>query len=186
MGVINVGFGMAIAITEDHQALATTASEFLQKREVRRAARDLLEAETEPMPAMWDDIVNLGWLGLHIPPPKEAYSREWRERTYARIGEFLVANPAYHGAYGLAWVIDPAVAEISPHLAHVRELLHDGGAVMFPTDTADAATVENATSTSKTRRRLYEEGVYAPTDHALVWRRHDLIQWATTVTSDHA
>src|SRR5688500_17466505 len=61
---------MAIAITEDHQALATTASEFLQKREARRAARNLLEAETEPMPAMWDDIINLGWLGLHLP---EAY-----------------------------------------------------------------------------------------------------------------
>jgi alkylation response protein AidB-like acyl-CoA dehydrogenase len=61
---------MPIAITEDHQALASTAAEFLQKREARRAARELLEAETEPMPAMWDDIVNLGWLGLHVP---EAY-----------------------------------------------------------------------------------------------------------------
>src|SRR5437899_6411328 len=58
---------MAIAITEDHQALASTASEFLQKREARRASRDLLETETEPMPAMWDDIINLGWLGLHVP-----------------------------------------------------------------------------------------------------------------------
>ena len=61
---------MAIAITEDHQALASTAAEFLQKREARRASRDLLEAETEPLPAMWDDIINLGWLGLHVP---EAY-----------------------------------------------------------------------------------------------------------------
>ena len=57
---------MAIAITEDHRALASTAAEFLHKREVRRAARELLEAETEPMPQSWDDIVNLGWLGLHI------------------------------------------------------------------------------------------------------------------------
>src|SRR5688572_15500968 len=61
---------MAIAITEDHQALAATAAEFLQKREARRASRDLLESEAEPMPAMWDDIINLGWLGLHLP---EAY-----------------------------------------------------------------------------------------------------------------
>src|SRR5215213_6497108 len=58
---------MPIAITEDHRALASTAAEILQKREVRRAARELLEAETEPRPAMWDDIVNLGWLGLHVP-----------------------------------------------------------------------------------------------------------------------
>jgi 3-oxochol-4-en-24-oyl-CoA dehydrogenase len=61
---------MAIAITEDHQALARTAAEFLHKREARRAARELLEAETEPLPSMWDDIINLGWLGLHVP---EAY-----------------------------------------------------------------------------------------------------------------
>jgi alkylation response protein AidB-like acyl-CoA dehydrogenase len=58
---------MAIAITEDHQALASTAGEFLQKRQARRAARELLEAESEPMPEMWDDIINLGWLGLHVP-----------------------------------------------------------------------------------------------------------------------
>ncbi|MHB1923683.1 MAG: acyl-CoA dehydrogenase family protein, partial [Acidimicrobiales bacterium] len=62
---------MAIAITEDHQALASTAAEFLQKRQVRRASRDLLEAESEPMPETWDDIINLGWLGLHVP---EEYS----------------------------------------------------------------------------------------------------------------
>src|SRR2546423_11908008 len=61
---------MAIAITEDHLSLARTAAEFLQKREARRASRDLLEAPSEPMPAMWDDIINLGWLGLHVP---EAY-----------------------------------------------------------------------------------------------------------------
>ena len=58
---------MAIAITEDHQALASTAAEFLQKREARRASRELLEADNEPMPSMWDDIINLGWLGLHVP-----------------------------------------------------------------------------------------------------------------------
>ena len=58
---------MSIAITDEHRALASTASDFLNKREARRAARDLLEADTEPTPVLWDDIVNLGWLGLHLP-----------------------------------------------------------------------------------------------------------------------
>ena len=58
---------MSIAITEDHQSLARTASDFLLKREARRAARDLLEVEAEPKPVLWDDLVNLGWLGLHLP-----------------------------------------------------------------------------------------------------------------------
>ena len=58
---------MSIAITEDHRALASTASDFLQKRDARRASRELLETATESLPAMWDDVVNLGWLGLHLP-----------------------------------------------------------------------------------------------------------------------
>jgi len=58
---------MSIAITDDHRALAETASNFLLKRDARRAARDLLEAAVEPMPAFWNDLVELGWLGLHVP-----------------------------------------------------------------------------------------------------------------------
>src|SRR5437764_11177779 len=58
---------MSIAITDDHRALAETVSDFLLKREARQAARDLLESRTEPMPALWDELVNLGWLGLHVP-----------------------------------------------------------------------------------------------------------------------
>ncbi|MGK2958635.1 MAG: acyl-CoA dehydrogenase [Acidimicrobiales bacterium] len=58
---------MSIAISDDHKALADTVSDFLLKRDARRAARDLLESKTEPMPDFWADLVNLGWLGLHIP-----------------------------------------------------------------------------------------------------------------------
>ncbi|MFM8304290.1 MAG: acyl-CoA dehydrogenase [Actinomycetota bacterium] len=58
---------MSIAITEDHRALADTAADLLRKRDTRGAARTLLEAPEEPMPAVWEDIVELGWLGLHVP-----------------------------------------------------------------------------------------------------------------------
>src|SRR5438270_13344246 len=58
---------MSIAITDDHRALAEPVSDFLLKREARQAARDLLESRTEPMPALWGELVNLGWLGLHVP-----------------------------------------------------------------------------------------------------------------------
>src|SRR2546423_10411147 len=57
---------MSIAITDDHKALASTASDFLSKRDARGATRPLLEADTDPMPEMWDDEDNLGWLRLHI------------------------------------------------------------------------------------------------------------------------
>ncbi len=58
---------MSIAITEDHTALADTAADFLASRGSLAAARALLEAPDEPMPALWDDLASLGWLGLHIP-----------------------------------------------------------------------------------------------------------------------
>ena len=58
---------MGIAITEDHRSLADVAAELLTKRDALGAARSLLEAEKEPMPALWADIVELGWLGLHLP-----------------------------------------------------------------------------------------------------------------------
>jgi 3-oxochol-4-en-24-oyl-CoA dehydrogenase len=61
---------MSIAITDDHRTLAQTASDFLGARGARDAARKLLEAEAEPLPAFWAELSELGWLGLHIP---EAY-----------------------------------------------------------------------------------------------------------------
>jgi alkylation response protein AidB-like acyl-CoA dehydrogenase len=57
---------MPIALTDDHKALADTASELLTKRDARGAARALLEAEREERPAFWDEVAGLGWLGLHV------------------------------------------------------------------------------------------------------------------------
>ena len=58
---------MSIAISDEHRALAEAASDFLAKRNARGAARGLLEAATEPVPDIWADLVDLGWLGLHLP-----------------------------------------------------------------------------------------------------------------------
>jgi alkylation response protein AidB-like acyl-CoA dehydrogenase len=64
---INTIGAMTIAITEDHRALADTAGDFLAKHGSLAAARALLEAPTETAPPFWDDLVALGWLGLHLP-----------------------------------------------------------------------------------------------------------------------
>src|ERR1700735_1202696 len=58
---------MSIAITEEHRALAQTVSDFLAKHQSRAAARALLEAEAEPLPAFWAELAGLGLPGLHIP-----------------------------------------------------------------------------------------------------------------------
>lgn len=58
---------MSIAITEDHRSLAETVSGFAEKRDLRGAARALLEAPEEQMPSFWGELAELGWLGLHLP-----------------------------------------------------------------------------------------------------------------------
>jgi hypothetical protein len=51
------------------------------------------------------------------------------------------------------------------------------GVVFVRMDTADDATVTLATGTSNARRRLYEEGHYAPTEYMTIWPRDDLLRW---------
>ncbi len=58
---------MSIAITEEHRALAQTVAAFLTKRQSRAAARSLLQAEADALPAFWAELSGLGLLGLHIP-----------------------------------------------------------------------------------------------------------------------
>jgi 3-oxochol-4-en-24-oyl-CoA dehydrogenase len=57
---------MSLAITEDHRALAQSVADFLAKHQPRAAARALLEASDEPLPAYWSELAQLGLLGLHV------------------------------------------------------------------------------------------------------------------------
>src|SRR5580698_6494250 len=58
---------MSIAISDDHRELARTVDDFLGRHKALAAARALLEAPTEALPAFWGELSDLGWLGLHIP-----------------------------------------------------------------------------------------------------------------------
>ena len=51
---------MSIAISEEHRALAQTVAGLLTKHQARAAARDLLDAETEPLPAFWAELGGQG------------------------------------------------------------------------------------------------------------------------------
>ncbi len=58
---------MPIALTDTHRELESVARAFLENAGARGAARDLLDAPTEELPKFWPDLVDLGWLGLHLP-----------------------------------------------------------------------------------------------------------------------
>ena len=44
-----------------------TVAGLLTKHQSRAAARSLLDAGTESLPAFWAELGGLGWLGLHVP-----------------------------------------------------------------------------------------------------------------------
>src|SRR5215469_8555741 len=58
---------MSIAISEEHRALEQTVADFLTDHQARAAARSLLEAEADTLPAFWTELGSLGLLGLHVP-----------------------------------------------------------------------------------------------------------------------
>ena len=86
---------MSIAITEDHKALAETASEFLAKRDARGAARALLEAPAEELPAFWKDLCDLGWQGLHLPEEHggSGYTLEELVVVVEELGRLVAPGP---------------------------------------------------------------------------------------------
>ncbi|MGZ4562684.1 MAG: acyl-CoA dehydrogenase, partial [Mycobacterium sp.] len=57
---------MGIALTDDHRELAEVARAFLTSQKARWAARSLLDAADESRPPFWQNLVELGWLGLHV------------------------------------------------------------------------------------------------------------------------
>ena len=61
---------MPIAITDEHQELASTVRGVLTAHKALQAARTLLESDDEPRPSYWGEMADLGWLGIHLP---EAY-----------------------------------------------------------------------------------------------------------------
>jgi len=64
---------MALAISEDHEALAEVATAHLERVKARAAARTTLDASLDAqtpiggLPPFWSATADLGWLGLHVP-----------------------------------------------------------------------------------------------------------------------
>jgi alkylation response protein AidB-like acyl-CoA dehydrogenase len=57
---------MALAITDDHKALADVVRDFAESNGLRALTRLSLETAAGLGPA-WKQIAELGWLGLHLP-----------------------------------------------------------------------------------------------------------------------
>lgn len=107
-------------------------------------------------------------------PVAKAYWNEagWGE-ALRLVALALPALPHLCGAFGTAWFYDPAVREISPRISFAQDLQVGRGAQRIRIGSNEAA-IANATATSPSRRALFEEGKYSPTDYAVIWSRADL------------
>jgi 3-oxochol-4-en-24-oyl-CoA dehydrogenase len=55
-----------IGITDDHEALRLSARRFLESRCPPTIPRGALDVDEETLPPFWDELAEMGWLGLHI------------------------------------------------------------------------------------------------------------------------
>ncbi len=99
------------------------------------------------------------------------------EKAYLRITTLLLQNLKVQGVYRGSWFLDPQVEKISPHMAHLRKIPEQGGAIFFRLGTSPADR-EKAVRMSSVRKKLYEEGLYVPVSYAYIWPREKIIQWS--------
>ncbi|MDG2026872.1 MAG: acyl-CoA dehydrogenase [Acidimicrobiales bacterium] len=57
---------MTIAISDDHLLLAETAADLLASRDALAANRALLNGADDTLPEFWNEVAELGWLGIHL------------------------------------------------------------------------------------------------------------------------
>ncbi len=86
---------MAIGIADEHVQLAAVASSFMKRHGERASARVALEAEAEELPEFWDDLRELGWLGLHLPEEYggSGYGLEELAVVVEQLGRAIAAGP---------------------------------------------------------------------------------------------
>ena len=104
------------------------------------------------------------------------HEQGWNE-CYRCCAELYALYPQALGMFGSSWFFDPALELISPRLSYLRKIPGAGGA-HFMSDTEGRDTINNALSTSATRRDLYEKGQYNPIEYMLIWGRKAQITWA--------
>ncbi len=81
-----------------------------------------------------------------------------------------------------SWFFDPELEEISPRLSYMRKTFTDNGGKLFYIKVSKGNSLKTALLKSPTRRKLYSEGKYVPTDYTVVWARKSLIAWANRVS----
>lgn len=117
----------------------------------------------------------------HTPELSEFNPQGWND-CYLRIAEMLELNPQVKGIFGGSWFYDPQLKTVSPRLMYLQSVPLENGARSFYTHDD---TSGNAIYSSKTRRKLHDEGKYTPQCYLLIWPREAMIRWAREYKNSH-
>jgi len=107
----------------------------------------------------------------------QKFNPEGRKGFYLITAEILRMNPEIKGTFNTCWYFDPKIKEISPKLTYIRELDKQFGGKYFFMGTNEQC-INDATFKSPTRRKLFQEGKYLPTNYLLIVPRGKLIKAA--------
>ncbi len=145
----------------------------------------LLKFHPRDLPAALREIAHgLGGFGPVVAPhlnhwranPLLLLQREYL-RSLWRIARTLEQHPEVRGLMADAWFYAAEVGGIFPHLAWVRRFFLENGASFFE---MEAAAPESGFMVGSARRRqLYRDGRFQPRRTLVLWRRADLLAWAT-------
>lgn len=146
---------------------------------LRSIVRDMLVSRNPGMALRFFQANGKGeWFRIHTAARNLAEFNEsgW-EACYLRIADLLERRTNIRGMVGTSWFYDPQLVDISPRLAYLQQRLLERGAFRIghrglPID------IKRAIMTSKTRRKMYEEGKYIPGCYSFVWPRKQLLDWA--------
>lgn len=116
------------------------------------------------------------FLELHMHPQyTAAFNPDGWLETYENLADFLAVNASFLGVQSTSWFLDPALDEISPHLAYLRRIPERCGATILYAGEDDCEH-SGAFATSRTRRGLYGTGQYRPRLFTRIWPRERLLR----------
>ena len=109
---------MAISITEDHRELADVISAFAARRDVRASARALLDDSAHDLSGLWEEVAQLGWLGIHLPEQYggSGYGLEELVVVVEEFGRAILPGPFLPTVITSAIVADLAPTEIKDQM----------------------------------------------------------------------
>lgn len=97
-------------------------------------------------------------------------------RSYYRMARSMALQPRVKGLVTASWLHSPDTLAVSPHLIALNRVFLEHGALVTTLGPADLDC--GVFTRSPERRRLYEQGLFAPTIGLVLWPRRDMLDWA--------